>query len=677
MAQLNLLDYAPAPVSAPVPEADRESATAASIAPVPEAVPVPVGTNDDAHLPDIDQNGRYRFRNHSTNSSTISAGTAVPPKGGENSGTGIDSQAPFAGEGSSASLSLPAVRECRGEEPIAEANKPVSASGTGNTAPRLRPYQQKAISAVDAQFVRGIRSTLLVLPTGCGKTVCFAALGRLVVARGRRVLVLAHRTELLEQARNKLRDVGVWAGIEKADRRAGLAPVVVASVQTLRGKRLAQFDPKQFGLVVVDECHHAAATSYRAILDHFDGVNVLGVTATPDRADGKALGEVFDTVAYRYEMRDAIRDGWLAPIRARRIVVQSVDLSSVKTRAGDLASDQLAEVMATDEAVQGVVVPLLDEVEDRRTILFAVDVAHATAIADAINIRKPGAARVAHGELDAREREQILADFRAGAFQFLCNCALYTEGFDEPSIRCVAVVRPTKSRGLFVQMVGRGTRLLGLTLAESIANGKTECLILDFTGNAGRHKLVGPIDCLAAGENVDEDVRKEAERLLADDQVDLDTVLDEARAELEKRRREYRMSATAKWFAHDVDPFFGEELPPEDTSIDALEPATPEERRQLLDLGFKGLPPMICKGDARRMFAAVEARRKKGLCSLRQAKQLARCGIDGRQMSIAAAGARMNILAKHDWDPNRARHELRELVIREQSAAILNNGGES
>jgi superfamily II DNA or RNA helicase len=226
-------------------------------------------------------------------------------------------------------------------------------------------------------------------------------------------------------------------------------------------------------------------------------------------------------------------------------------------------------------------------------------------------------------------------------------------------------------------MVGRGTRLLGLTLDESIANGKPHCLLLDFTGNTGKHKLVGPLDCLAAGEEVDDDLRREAERLVEDGEVELDAVLDEAKAELERRRQEYRQSATAKYFTHDVDPFFGEELPPEDTSSDSLEPASPEERRALLDLGFKGLPPNLGRGDARRMFAAVEARNKKGLCSLRQAKQLARCGIDGRAMSKAAANARMSILVRHDWDPHLARHELRELDIRERSAQILNNGAES
>lgn len=678
-SQLSLLDYA-----APVPEAVPE--------PVPEVVeprhlePVPALGTDDVVPAEITSSDRFRNRLEPpvpepiaeiTSDFTVPAGSLLHRE--KESGTGSTDQAPLAGGGMSASLPPQHDEGCRGLEPNRDREKAVSAAGTDpepqKRSPVLRPYQLEAISAVERQFGH-VDSTLVVLPTGTGKTVCFAALARWTVSRGRRVLVLAHRTELLEQARNKLVDVGVWAAIEKADRRAGLASVVVASVQTLRGKRLAQLDAKQFGLVVVDESHHAAAASYRAILDHFGSCKILGVTATPDRADGKALGEIFDSVAYRYELRDAIRDRWLAPIVARRIVLQGVDLSSVRSRAGDLASDELAAVMATDEAVLGVVVPLLEQAGDRRTIVFAVDVAHARAITEAINARRPNAARLAHGELEDHERRQILVDYARGDFQFLVNCALYTEGFDEPSVSCVAIARPTKSRALFVQMVGRGTRLLGLSYDASVAAGKSDCLILDFTGNAGRHRLVTPIDCLAPGD-VTEDVRAEAERMVKEDEVDLETVFDEAREAIEQRRREYRASATARYFAQDVDPFFGEELPGEILEAWALEPATPDERRALLDLGFKGLPPNLCKGDAKRMFLAVEGRSKKGLCSLRQAKQLARCGIDGRNMTKASASARMAILSRHDWDPNRARHDLRELDIRERSAAILNNGGES
>jgi superfamily II DNA or RNA helicase len=533
--------------------------------------------------------------------------------------------------------------------------------------PTLRPYQLEAISRVEAEWRHGTRRTLLVLPTGCGKTVVFAELARKAVSLGRRGLVLAHRTELLEQAQRKLTDVGVLAGIEKAEKRAGHAPVVVASVQTLQGKRLRKYRRDEFGLVVVDEAHHAAAASYRAILEYFTDADVLGVTATPDRADGKALGELFESCAYQYELRDAIRDQWLVPIRARRIVVESVDFSKVHKRAGDFANDELAEIFAAEEAVVGVVAPLLEQTGALRTIVFAVNVAHATALAQAICDRRPGAARVAHGELDSAARAEVLADFRAGRFQYLVNVQLYTEGFDEPSIQCVAVVRPTMSRALFVQMCGRGTRLLGQTLEDSIANGKPELLLLDFTGNAGKHRLVGPLDALAAGDGIDPEIYGEAQRLLTDDAQDLDGVLDEAARVLEERRAEARRSGRAQYFAEEIDPFFGD-LGPMFNEPWALEPATPELRRQVLDLGLnaKRLPAALTRGEAMRILNAAEKRRRQGLPSYKQTRILHRYGIDARTLTRGSANARISVLAEHGWNLEASAPILRAIEQRER-----------
>lgn len=498
-----------------------------------------------------------------------------------------------------------------------------------------------------AEFARGVLRTLLVMATGCGKTVCFAELGRWVVSLAKRVLVLAHRSELLEQAQRKLSDVDVWAAIEQADRRAGLAPVVVASVQTLQRARLEALDPAQFGLVVVDEGHHAPAASYRNILERFSAVPTLLVTATPDRADGKALGEICQSVAYRYEMRDAIRDKWLAPLRVRRIELAGVDLSRVKTRAGDLASDELGAIMAEEHAVLGTAIPLLEQAGNRRTIVFAVNVEHAYALAKALCDRRGGCARVAHGEMDAHERAEVLADFRAGAFQFLVNVALFTEGFDEPSVSCVAVARPTKSRALYTQMVGRGTRLLGASLEESIANGKRDCLVLDFVGNSGRHKLVGPLDALAAGTPIDDELRGEAERILAEEEHDADDVLDEAARRLEERRKAIRQSATAEYFARDVDPFFGDELGEPITAPWAMEIASEQQRAALAVMGMKRVPAAITRGEAVRILNADIARRRAGLATYKQCRLLATRGVDGKRMTRTQASA---VLTKLGFD---------------------------
>lgn len=495
------------------------------------------------------------------------------------------------------------------------------------TAPmQLRPYQTAAVEAVLARFRAGDRSTLLVLPTGCGKTVVFADIARRGVQWRRRTLVLAHRTELLDQARSKLLAVGVDAAIEQADQRAGDAPVVVASVQTLRGARLASFAPDAFHLIVVDEAHHAAAASYGAILGHFSGAKVLGVTATPDRLDGAALGAVFQSCAYRYELRQAIRDGWLAPIRARRVVVDGVDLGGVHTRAGDFDQGELAEVMADAVALHGVAKPLLDLSGDRKAILFAVNVAHAKALAEVLNAYQPGIARAVDGSASATERAGVLEAFRAGAFRVLVNCALFTEGFDEPSIACVGIARPTKSRALYTQMVGRGTRL---------AEGKTDCLVLDFTAMAGRHRLVGPADVLAGRELAD-GMRADVERLLAADAVDVDQALEVAARTYEHTK----VQAVARYRSEEIDPFLGD-LPPVQPGPWSGDLATEGQRRALERAGLDDLPAELTKGEASRWIDAITKRREAGLATLKQVRLLRRHGVDARRMSFDEANERI------------------------------------
>lgn len=565
---------------------------------------------------------------------------------------------------SSAALTLRSQRTGQEGSGLPESDRSYKLNAPVSIAPTLRPYQVDALAGIDAEFARGVKRTLVVKATGLGKTVLFARWAQLRVELGRRVLVLAHRTELLTQAQKKLRDVGVRAAIEQADKRAGNAPVVVASVQTLRGKRLEALDPEAFD-IVIDEAHHANAASYRKIVEHFPGARVLGVTATPDRGDGQALGEIFESVAFRYEIREGIAAGYLVPIRARQIHVEGVDLSSVRSRAGDLATDELAAIMATEEAVIGVVDPLLREVGERPTMVFCVDVAHALAVTEAINRYRPGAAGVGYGDMTADERAEVLGRFERGEIQFLVNCQLWTEGFDCPRVACVATVRPTKSRAMVVQQVGRGTRLLGLTIEESRANGKPDLLWLDFTGNAGRHKLVGPIDALAAGE-VDDDVRAEADRILAEEEMGVDEALDEAARRLEERRRAAKITANARYFASEIDPFLGEELGPPCLEPWAKDPATPDQIRALIeDIGLKKIPPQLNQGEATRIIGAHLERRKRGLCSYKQSRLLAKFGIDASRMSKAAANARISVLAGVDWDLARARPKLQQIAASE------------
>jgi superfamily II DNA or RNA helicase len=360
--------------------------------------------------------------------------------------------------------------------------------------------------------------TLAVLPTGTGKTVCFAHVAKTWLDSDRgRVLIMAHREELIQQAADKVLQVtGLHADIEMGESRADQcslidqAPVVITSVQTMcRPNRHERFDPRQFGLLIVDEAHHATAPTYRRVIDHFaqnPDLRILGVTATPDRADEEALGQAFESVAFTYEIETAIQDGWLVPIEQQFVQVQGLDLSGCRTTAGDLNEGDLARIMETEENLHGVVHPALELAGDRPSLFFMASVAHAERGAEIANRHQAESAVCLHGKTPRDERREKLKAFSRGEFQHLFNCGLFLEGFDETSIAVVAMARPTKSRALYAQAVGRGTRPLpglvdGLDDAaarrRAIAmSHKPGLLVLDFVGNSGRHKLVSTADIL-------------------------------------------------------------------------------------------------------------------------------------------------------------------------------------
>ncbi len=547
---------------------------------------------------------------------------------------GTGSQSPFAVAGDRP-LNAPTAKVAAnppGGSPRAEVRSP--------TAPALRPYQLEALTAIRAEFSRGCRSTLLELPTGTGKTVCFAALAKEWVDQGERVLVLAHREELLDQAVEKLTAIGLWAQIEQGSRRAGSAPVVVASVATLQRDRLARFARSAFSRIIVDEGHHGPAASYRAITDYFENARVLFVTATPDRGDGKALGKICESVAYRYTLKQAIDDGWLVPLRARRILVANVNLAGVSVHHGDFDQRELAGVFGDEKALHGTAVPLLELSGTRRTIAFCVDVAHARALADVLNRYEPGCARAVDGSAKKDERRAFLRAFRAGEFRILVNCALYTEGFDEPSIGCVAVVRPTKSRALYVQMLGRGTRLLGLSYALSVAAGKAHCLVLDFVGNSGRHKLVGPVDALAGNDNaIDDDHRDVVQELLETrgEQLALEDVLAMADDELAKRRRGLEFTAIAEYRTKEIDPFLGDFFRPNPDGAWSREPVTDKQRALLKREGIEKLPEGLTAGEASKWIDACAQRERLGLPSFKLARALERANLNTKGMTAVRA----------------------------------------
>lgn len=349
---------------------------------------------------------------------------------------------------------------------------------------QLRDYQIEAVDAVEEAAQRGVRRPLVVLPTGTGKTVVFAELIRRRPGRG---LILAHREELLEQARDKVRLVipDADVGVVKAERDEHERPIVVASVQTLARERRVRRLGREFGTIVVDEAHHAAAASYRRILAQLGGFEqegpavVLGVTATPERADKVGLDRIWEEIVYRRDILDMVRLGYLCDLRALRVRLD-VDLDEMATRAGDYDEGELSDAMARADAPEHAVEAYRRHGEGRKTLVFTPSVELAYEMAGAFSAAGFPAAAV-DGAVSADDRAAILARFRAGEIKVLANCALLTEGYDEPGVSCLILARPTKSRPLYMQMVGRGTRR---------APDKTDCLVIDLVGSTQRHDLV-------------------------------------------------------------------------------------------------------------------------------------------------------------------------------------------
>jgi superfamily II DNA or RNA helicase len=355
------------------------------------------------------------------------------------------------------------------------------------------------------------------MPTGTGKTVLFGHVAHRW--NNGRVLVIAHRDELIRQAESKLQQITQeQIGIEKADERADGAGyimpfhIVVASIQSIsRPKRLERYKPNAFGLIIVDEAHHSLAETYKRVLNYFTDATGLGVTATPDRADELALGEMWKSVAFDYQLPQAIDDGYLVRIEQQYVFVDSLDLSGCKSNREDLLTEDLERIMLVEENLHRVVQPTIELAGDRKTLVFATTVAHAHRMCEIANRHRPGLAEVVSGETPDDERKEILRRYAAGDLQYLFNCMIATEGWDCPGVEVVAIARPTKSRALYTQMIGRGTRPLpGLVdglespeqRCEAIAlSPKPSMLVLDFVGNSGRHKLVSSADVLGGIES--------------------------------------------------------------------------------------------------------------------------------------------------------------------------------
>ena len=513
---------------------------------------------------------------------------------------------------------------------------------------KLRPYQHKVVERVIEELASS-KSTLVVLPTGGGKTVCFAHLVKYYMQRGR-VMVIAHREELIRQAAAKIEQiVGYRPAIEMADQwvdEEGFdkPKVIVASVQTLVTGRVERFNPDEFSLVITDEAHHCIADSYRRVYDHIlkGKTKHLGVTATPDRTDEQALGQVFQTVAFDYELPQIIEDGWLVPIKQKLVMVEGLDYSKVKTTAGDLNQADIAKAQANEQILHEMIAPIVELAGTRKTIVFATpgskktedgedDFHIAQRMTEILNRHKPNAARRVSQDTPKVERRQMLQDFAEGRFQFLVNVGVLTEGFDDPTIEVVAITRPTKSRSLYAQMIGRGTRPLpGVVDAWDApverrkaikGSAKSHIDILDFVGNSGRHKLVTTADILGGKCSEEAIARAKEKAEESDEPIDMADALEEAvkeiRAERDAKRRA-DIIAKAKYRVHDVDPFDVFDLEPQrERDWDKGKAPT---LAQMEALKRAGIPTtnVRSRSQASALLAEEYRRRDQGLVGFRQ-----------------------------------------------------------
>lgn len=514
---------------------------------------------------------------------------------------------------------------------------------------KLRPYQQEARSSIQKEWQEGKKRTLLVLPTGCGKTIVFSKVIEDRVRMGERVLVLAHRGELLDQASDKLeKSTGLKTAVEKAEKTSlgSFFRVVVGSIQSMqREKRLSQFPPNYFDTIIIDEAHHCISDGYQRVLSHFEDSNVLGVTATPDRGDMRNLGTYFESLAYEYTLPAAIKEGFLTPIKALTIPLK-LDLTAVKQQAGDFSSRDLGT--ALDPYLYQIADEMVKHCANRKTVVFLPLVKTSKKFRDILNERGFRAGEV-NG--DSKDRVEVLEDFENDKYNVLCNSMLLTEGWDCPSVDCIVVLRPTKVRSLYSQMVGRGTRL---------HEGKEELLLLDFLWHTERHELCHPAHLIATSDEVakkmTENIEDAGEQGLALDleeaevQAEKDVIAEREEAlakqlaEMRRRKQklvdplQFEMSIQAEDLTSYVPSFGWEMAPPSDQQVSALE-----------KLGI--LPDQIDNaGKASLILERLNKRKEAGLATPKQIRQLEQRGFKNVGMwSFDSAKNMIGRIASNGW----------------------------
>lgn len=550
----------------------------------------------------------------------------------------------------------------------------------------LRSYQVGCVDSVFKEWEE-VKSTLGVLATGGGKTLIAAEVIRRV--QPARAMFIAHREELITQARASITGhTDLECGIEMADSYVhtsmfGDVPVVIATVQTLNSRwcgrtRMSRFKPSEFGVLVIDEAHRGIAKTYRNVINYFTQnpkLRILCITATPDRGDEEALGQICDSVAFDIEILDMIHDGYLVPVEQQFVSISGLDFSHMRTTAGDLNGADLSAVMEAESNLQGVAGSLIQIMGKRRTIVFTASVRQAETISCIFNRHQPGMSDWVCGATNKDSRREMLARFQRGDVQVICNCGVLTEGFDNPGVEIIAMARPTKSRSLYAQMAGRSTRPLprvidGLDTADErkaaiAASAKPVCTLIDFVGNSGRHKLMSSVDILG-GKVSDAACSMTLEMAKKSGQpVRISEELDKAEAKLIEQMRQFKLAEEARrakivarvtFTSKQINPFDVYDLVPVKARGWDNTRTLSEKQRIMLRKHLGIDPDTIPYPQARQLIAEQFRRWDEKLCSLKQAACLKRYGYDTKNLSREDASKLMDGLAKNGWKKPQTQH---------------------